>query len=135
MPKKDTSSAVLGMLSNVGAQTRRSVTVTEPADIPEQATSTPREPVSAAPIAPQSPAISDPQSVRPVSELPRTRPATKVDEAPRTLRLRTATAIDLRAAWVEAKRDDVFLTAQDFASNLIEEALANRRRGQRSARP
>jgi hypothetical protein len=29
---------------------------------------------------------------------------------------------------MEAKRDDVFLTAQDFASDLLDEALARRRR-------
>ena len=54
------------------------------------------------------------------------------DEAPRTLRLRKDTAQQLREAWLEAKRDDVQLTAQDFASNLVDEALSRRRR-QRSA--
>ena len=50
------------------------------------------------------------------------------DAAPRTLRLRPATAAGLRAAWLEAKRDDVLLTAQDFASDLVEDALARHRR-------
>jgi hypothetical protein len=48
--------------------------------------------------------------------------------APRTLRLRPATAHRLRQAWLEAKRDDVPLTAQDFASDLVDEALVRRRR-------
>jgi hypothetical protein len=42
--------------------------------------------------------------------------------------LRPATAAALRAAWLEAKRDDVLLTAQDFASNLVEDALARHQR-------
>ncbi|WP_232002172.1 MULTISPECIES: hypothetical protein [unclassified Mycobacterium] len=49
-------------------------------------------------------------------------------EAPRTLRLRPGTAQRLRQAWLEAKRDDVLLTAQDFASDLVEQALGRRRR-------
>ncbi|MGE2817930.1 hypothetical protein ACQI5H_22715 [Mycobacterium heidelbergense] len=51
-----------------------------------------------------------------------------VPEAPRTLRLRPATAQRVRQAWLEAKRDDVLLTAQDFVSDLVEEALTRRRR-------
>jgi hypothetical protein len=39
----------------------------------------------------------------------------------------------LRAAWLEAKRDDVLLQSQDFASALVEEALAARRRRARAA--
>ena len=54
-------------------------------------------------------------------------------EAPRTLRLRSETAARLRTAWLEAKRDDVLLTAQDFASDLVEEALARQRRRPASA--
>ena len=50
------------------------------------------------------------------------------EAAPRTLRLRPDTAARLRAAWLEAKRDDVLLTAQDFASDLVEDALARHRR-------
>ena len=53
--------------------------------------------------------------------------------APRTLRLRPEAAGHLRAAWLEAKRDDVLLTAQDFASDLVEEALASRQRRRRPA--
>ena len=44
------------------------------------------------------------------------------------MRLRVETAHQLRAAWLEAKRDDVLLTAQDFASDLVDEALATRSR-------
>jgi hypothetical protein len=55
------------------------------------------------------------------------------EPAPRTLRLRADTATQLRNAWLEAKRDDVLLSLQDFASPLIEEALATRRRRARTA--
>jgi hypothetical protein len=114
MPKKDTAAAVLGMLSTAGAQTRRT---------PESA-----EPVQA-PLAPSSVTVTEgpPASVStlPAPALPITAPAT---EAPRTLRLLPATAQRLRQAWLEAKRDDVLLTAQDFASELVDEALARRRR-------
>ena len=65
-----------------------------------------------------------------VSALPTPPPSTTTaaNDAPRTLRLRPETAQKLRAAWLEAKRDDVLLTAQDFASNLVEDALRRRRR-------
>jgi len=49
------------------------------------------------------------------------------------MRLRPETAARLRAAWLEAKRNDVLLTAQDFASSLVEDALASRRRARRAA--
>jgi hypothetical protein len=125
MPKKDPSSAVLGMLASVGAETRRPVTVTEPVEASAAMPSPPSQP--------ESPGDRAPQPVSSVSEMPRTRTPKAVDEAPRTLRLRTATAIDIRNAWLEAKRDDVLLTAQDFASDLVDEALARRRRSQRTA--
>jgi hypothetical protein len=130
MPKKDTATAVLGMLSNVGAQTR------PPTSTPPVAA--PVEPAPAAPVE-QAPPIAEPAVVhsRPsatVSTLPPTpTPAKGADTAPRTLRLQPATAQALRDAWLEAKRDDVLLTAQDFASTLVDEALSRRRR-QQSAR-
>jgi hypothetical protein len=114
MPKKDTAEAVLGMLSIAGAQTRRLPEATEPAaeiGAPPAVTVTEDAPAS-------------------VSALPASTRSTTVttSEPPRTLRLRSATAERVRRAWVEAKRDDVFLTAQDFASDLLDEALARRRR-------
>jgi len=48
-------------------------------------------------------------------------------EVPRTLRLRASTAAVVRDAWLEAKRDDVLLSHQDFASDLLDAALAHRR--------
>jgi len=114
MPKKDTAAAVIGMLSTAGAQTRRTP---ESTDNGEQAS------------APPSVTVTEdvPASVTtlPTPALPATAAAT---DAPRTLRLRPATAQRLRQAWLEAKRDDVLLTAQDFASDLVDEALARRRR-------
>jgi hypothetical protein len=124
MPKKDTASAVLGMLSVAGAQTRPPVPEPLPATAP---VGPPPEPdVSSAAGAPPA-ETAMPASV---STLPTNgkRPAAADDAAPRTLRLRPGTAAGLRAAWLEAKRDDVLLTAQDFASDLVEDALARHRR-------
>lgn len=119
MPKKDTASAVVGMLSSVGAQTR-----TPPASqSPTEERATP----------PTVTVTEDPHaSVSPLPTPPRAVTAT-APTAPRTLRLRTSTAQRLRDAWLEAKRDDVLLTAQDFASDLVDEAL--RRRARMSTRP
>jgi hypothetical protein len=118
------------MLSAAGAQTRPSARPPAPDPVtalapPEPATTVPgesaaaAEPVAAPPPQPDAPAT------------PADEPA---DAAPRTLRLRAGTAGMLRAAWLEAKRDDVLLTAQDFASNLVDEALAMRRRRARASR-
>lgn len=114
MPKKDTAAAVLGMLSTAGAQTRLTP---EPADPAAKAT------------APRAVTVTEdaPASVSVLPAAPRPTVATAA-EAPRTLRLRPTTAHRLRQAWLEAKRDDVLLTAQDFASDLVDEALARRRR-------
>lgn len=116
MPKKDTAAAVLGMLSTAGAQTRRSP---QTPDAGEQPPAPP----------PVTVTESAPLAVRtlPGSTSAVARPATGA-EAPRTLRLRTGTAQRLRQAWLEAKRDDVLLTAQDFASDLVDDALARRPR-------
>jgi hypothetical protein len=117
MPKKDTAAAVAAMLSTAGAQTRR---------IPERI-----EPPAPAPIAPAaaSVTVTEPAPAT-VTTLPP--PATPgratIAEAPRTLRLQPTTAQRLRDAWLEAKRDDVLLTAQDFASALVDEALTRRGR-------
>jgi hypothetical protein len=129
MPKKDTATAVLGMLSNVGAQTRPTASPPPVAD--------PIETIPAAPAAQAPPSVEPPVDSRTsatVSTLPPApAPANAVEAAPRTLRLRAETARALRDAWLEAKRDDVLLTAQDFASALVDEALTRRLR-QRSAR-
>jgi len=111
MLKKDTAAAVLGMLSTAGAQTRLTPEPAEPAAAPRAVTVTEDAPasVSALPTPPR-PTIA------------------AAAEAPRTLRLRPTTAHRIRQAWLEAKRDDVLLTAQDFASDLVDEALARRRR-------
>jgi hypothetical protein len=135
MPKKDAATAVLGMLTNVGAQTRPTPTgaTSDPGEtIPAAAAPVERAP--APPAAPAPPTVETLVDTRPtatVSAFPSAPAATK-DDAPRTLRLRPATAQALRAAWLEAKRDDVLLTAQDFASSLVDEGLARRHR-QRAA--
>ena len=114
MPKKDTAAAVIGMLSTAGAQTRRTPEDTAPAE---------------ATLAPQAVTVTEEVAASVSTLPPPPRPTTATPpDAPRTLRLRPATAHRLRQAWLEAKRDDVLLTAQDFASDLVDEALARRRR-------
>jgi len=113
MPKKDTAAAVLGMLSTAGAQTRQAF------DGSEQV-----EHASAAPSVTVTEGAPASVTALPAPALP----TVAAPEAPRTLRLRPATAQRVRQAWLEAKRDDVLLTAQDFASDLVDEALVRRRR-------
>jgi hypothetical protein len=121
MPKKDAADTVMGMLSAVGSQTRPAAEV-KPPNSPVAAESSSIEPAA--------------DDTRPatVSTLPPVSPPAKAveDTAPRTIRLRAETAGQLRAAWLEAKRDDVLLQSQDFASTLIDEALAARRRRART---
>lgn len=142
MPKKDISESVLGMLSTAGSSTRPVRTPAEkeqPAPDPdpsptlevgEEQTAPPIDEVPAPD--PEPAPEAQPESVEP-AERPRpltarpTRISHTVD-VPRTLRLRPATAQALREAWIEAKHDDVMLTAQDFASELIEEMLKIRKR-------
>jgi hypothetical protein len=113
MPKKDTAAAVIGMLSTAGAQTRQTP---ERTDHGEQTSAPPSVTVT-----------EDPPAS--ITTLPTPAlPAAPAMEAPRTLRLRPGTAQRVRQAWLEAKRDDVLLTAQDFASDLVDEALVRRRR-------
>ena len=128
MPKKDTASAVLGMLSATGAQTRPAAAPPLP---PEPAVNAEPEVASAFTAPEPAAATPEPAGAASVSRLPGARPQQShtEDPAPRTLRLRPDTATRLRAAWLEAKRDDVLLTAQDFASELVEDALVRHRRG------
>ena len=122
MPKKDTASAVIGMLSTVGAQTRAALPEPPAPEVTPPPAPEPDVPVAEAAVAPEPAAAS-------VSTLPSSAKRRGADDAaPRTLRLRPDTAARLRAAWLEAKRDDVLLTAQDFASDLVEDALTRHRR-------
>ena len=129
MPKKDTASAVLGMLSTAGAQTRPPSLPPAPPEPPVTAEPEVSSPPAATPPEPTA-ATPEPAVAATVSRLPNTRSqqSQKEDSAPRTLRLRPDTAARLRAAWLEAKRDDVLLTAQDFASELVEDALVRHQR-------
>jgi hypothetical protein len=121
MPKKDTASAVLGMLSTAGAQTRVADSADPPPPVEQPAPRPAPEPVAV------ERAVGT-RLTASVTALPPTNATSSADVAPRTLRLRPETAQQLRAAWLEAKRDDVLLTAQDFASTLVDEALSRRRR-------
>jgi len=132
--RKDTSKAVLSMLSVAGSQTRRTAQDEPPeaAPVPDApppvnghgGTAPPGE--SGAPVAVAAPVTA--------LESRSGHPEPGPDSAPRTMRLRAASASRLRAAWLEAKRDDVLLTAQDFASDLVDEALAARRRRSKALR-
>lgn len=134
MAKKDTAATVLGMLSTTGASTRPSGLPSpdrprdefEPPAVPEAATVP--APVATAAPEPREEAPPPPGSAshRRVPE-----PEAPAREVPRTLRLRASTAAALRDAWLEAKRHDVLLSHQDFASDLLDVALGQR---QRSAR-
>lgn len=125
---KNVSDVVMGMLSDVGSATRAAgeperQPVAEPRQARAALVSRRPAPVprAAAPVPPAEPASPPPPAE---SEAP---------GAPRTLRLRPETASRLRAAWLDAKRDDVLLTAQDFASNLVEDALVSRQRRRRTS--
>jgi hypothetical protein len=118
---KKVSDVVMGMLSDAGSATRVAIDVAAP---PADPPAPPAADVSApAPI--HRGTVAAPQ-VKPV-ESPEP-PSAQEPGAPRTLRLRPEAATRLRAAWLEAKRDDVLLTAQDYASDLVVEALVSRRR-------
>lgn len=129
---KKVSDVVMGMLSDAGSATR----VPPPSAAPsaEPLTTVPPDPAAQSAVA-----LRDALPAAVPAAVPAERPAavsaeramgTAVDaaEAPRTLRLRPEAATRLRASWLEAKRDDVLLTAQDFASDLVLEALVSRRR-------
>lgn len=116
MAKKDTAAAVLGMLSAAGDRTRPTGDLENP---PEPDHSRAREPM----VEPDRPPTPGPDTQRPGA--PR---GAAPREVPRTLRLRLLTAAAVRDAWLEAKRDDVLLSHQDFASDLLDEALAQRAR-------
>jgi hypothetical protein len=130
MPKKDTTSAVLGMLSTVGAQTRA-------AEVAAVSASGEQLTPSSTPAPEPEPAVVsravETQAPASVSSLPPVRTKSPAADAPRTVRLSPSAAQQLREAWLEAKRDDVLLTAQDFASSLVEDALHRRRRTRTAA--
>jgi hypothetical protein len=125
---KNVSDVVMGMLSDAGSATRVPPPSAAPYVAPQAEPPTPAPPD---PTPQSTPALRDalPAAV-PAAVSAERATATAVDtsEAPRTLRLRPEAATRLRASWLEAKRDDVLLTAQDFASDLVLEALVSRRR-------
>ena len=140
---KNVADVVNGMLLDAGsampaptAVETRSVEPAPPRTPPKRTPQQPRLESPAPAEAPTAPAPPAPAPT-PAAPAPEAGDATSGDSssppAPRTLRLRSDTAGELRAAWLVAKRDDVLLTAQDFASDLVEEALRSRRRRTRAA--
>ncbi len=126
---KNVSDVVMGMLSDAGSTTR----MTAPSESAPATTSPKRPILPSQPSLPPTPRL-DPVSAATPPEPAEPAPTKSISggpAAPRTLRLRPATASQLREAWLAAKRDDVLLTAQDFASDLVEEALVSRRRRRR----
>lgn len=141
MAKKDTAATVLGMLSTTGASTRP-IPDDEPAENAEAAHQQPAATVDGLPVGDESatPTTGPRSSGSPrrkaasPSAARRRRAATPADgsagaagEVPRTLRLRASTAAALRDAWLAAKREDVLLSHQDFASDLLDAALTRSR--------
>lgn len=122
MAKKDTADAVLGMLSTTGASTRPTRTPAEPVAIAHQLG---LAHVDAAAADELEAAVSAADTSRRRSTAAPT-PTPVAPTAPRTLRLRASTAAALRDAWLAAKRDDVLLSHQDFASDLLDAALRHR---------
>lgn len=160
MPKKDTASAILGMLSNTGAHTRPPAEpekktyepaaahrdggdltqAVPPVDDPvghpaEEAVTDAANAASAAPH-PQPEMPADPEAEP--DQTPDANPQPKnvrilpvaggVQKAPLTVRLTPEAAQALREAWLDAKRDDVLLSATDFASALVLSSLKSRKR-------
>jgi hypothetical protein len=121
------------MLSTAGAQTRPQIAA--PTSPEPSATPAPEAPAPEPHAPSATAAVAEPVPSGTVSPLPTVHADQRKaeDSAPRTLRLRPDTAARLRAAWLEAKRDDVLLTAQDFASDLVEDALARHRRRRAAA--
>jgi len=154
MPKKDVNDSILGMLSTAGSNTRpvrnmsqlsTAAGATPNSETPAEPLPTQRDGLSPDPdprlnagvvvaepavTAEAQPEVHAQQSQRQIGSA---RKLSDQASVPRTLRLRPATANELRDAWLEAKRDDVLLTAQDFASDLLEEMLKLRRRRTRAA--
>lgn len=126
---KNVSDVVMGMLSDVGSATRA------PGDTDRQPAAEAHQSRAALVSRRPAPAPRAVAEAVPPAEPVGPPPSAESDApgAPRTLRLRPETATQLRAAWLQAKRDDVLLTAQDFASNLVEEALVARQRRRRAS--
>lgn len=153
MPKKDVNEAIRGMLSSAGSATRP--VRTAPAEKEQPAMESVSSPLpeveeqerAAALVVDEALAEDsqqapepEPEPAEPLGQVesPRALRTTRsrishTAEVPRTLRLRPAAAQALREAWIEAKHEDVMLTAQDFASELIEEMLKIRRRRENRA--
>lgn len=124
MVKKDTSSAVLSMLSERGASFRPSGTAPHALpghDDPESSGPSAAEEADRLPVvAQQAPPATARRARKQAGAASAPDPA---ENAPRTLRLGQPMANALREAWLEAKREDVLLTYQDFADQVVRAGL------------
>lgn len=133
MAKKDTTSTVLSMLGDRGAALRPPVVERAPAQRPAPAAEDVAPGPEAAIAVDSSESTEGSGSARPAATARRARkqpapapPADPAQNAPRTLRLSQTMANTLRAAWLEAKREDVLLTYQDFADQVVKMGLRRR---------
>lgn len=118
MARKDANAAVLGMLSTSGSQYRPrpdAPSAPEAAPAPEQAPAT-------APTDPQRDESND-RGRRARRAAGGATTTTETARAPRTIRLSQQMADRLRDAWLAAKKDDVLLTLQDFADDILDQGL------------
>ena len=128
MAKKDTTESVLAMLGTRGPSFRPSGDLA-PAPRTEQV-------IEERELAPRAEAVVPPATAaaktattarRARKQLPKSSPAPDPEEnAPRTLRLSQPMANSLRNAWLAAKREDVLLTYQDFADQVVRAGLRRR---------
>lgn len=126
MAKKDTAATVLGMLSTTGASTRPPGGPAEPRAARGEQPAAPFRVGGDAAAAEPEPAVPAGVSTPAASRRAAPTPEPPAPTVPRTLRLRASTAAALRDAWLAAKRDDVLLSHQDFASDLLDAALRRR---------
>jgi hypothetical protein len=151
VPKKDAVGSVTSMLSTAGQRYRpsdetpaRAGSPAAPGPVEEvyKATAEPVRPdhlapVHTPPVGEESAATSQPEphhrapaDAASTPSTRRTRPARsaakvdpQADNAPRTIRLSQPRANTLRDAWLQAKRDDLLLTYQDFADRVVDAGL------------
>lgn len=135
VPKKDTSASVLGMLSTAGTR-HRPATSAEPEAEPETEArivdlTPPEAPTEAgAPAQRPLPASEQAEAPEAAHSVPAALeaaapPKSTEDNAPRTHRLDQATANNLRAGWLAARRrGELTISQLEYAGRIIALGLA-----------